>query len=101
MRVPGRTSSRLERDAGPGNARGVGGLKQRVDPHDARKPVGRTLSGRLRANAFDLHAPFPWDNAGKVPIWANAAEGAAGRLRPGSGSRSRPPTPRRTPPLQP
>src|SRR3989442_10682724 len=55
MRMPRRASARLERDAGAGRARWIGGLKQRIDPHGAGEPVGWTLARGLRTGAFDVH----------------------------------------------
>src|SRR6267143_445262 len=55
MRMPRRASARLERDAGAGRARRIGGLKQRIDPHGPGEPVGWTLARGLRTGAFDVH----------------------------------------------
>src|SRR5205823_2991158 len=35
------------------------GLEQRIDPHRACKPVGRSLTGWLRTASLDLHDVFP------------------------------------------
>src|SRR5947208_12093054 len=55
MRMPRRASARLERDAGAGRARRIGGLKQRIDPHGPGEPVGWALARGLRSGAFDVH----------------------------------------------
>ena len=54
MRVPGRARAGLEGDLIAGNARGIRGRKQRIDPHRAGELLGRTPHRRLRASLPDL-----------------------------------------------
>ena len=55
MRVPGRARAGLEGDLIAGNARGIRGRKQRIDPHRAGEILGRSPDRRLRASLPDLH----------------------------------------------
>ncbi len=56
--VPGGPGSRLEGDRGAGCARRSGGLEQRIDPHRAGEPVGRSSAGRAGTTSGDVHHYF-------------------------------------------
>ena len=47
MGMPSGTGARFEGDAGTRNKSGIGRLKERIDPHRAGEPVGRTFCGWL------------------------------------------------------
>jgi hypothetical protein len=55
MRMPRGARARFKRDAGTGNQRWIGRLKQRVDTDCAGKPICRTFARGLRTDAFDFH----------------------------------------------
>src|SRR3954469_18681064 len=55
MRVPRGARAGLERHGRAGGASRSRSLKQRIDTDSAGEPFTRTLSGRLRTNAFDFH----------------------------------------------
>src|SRR5271163_2904987 len=44
MRMPRGTGAGLEGDAGANNTRGIGRVKQRVNPHRAGEPIRRSLA---------------------------------------------------------
>src|SRR5579871_837926 len=54
MGMPCRASTRFEGYAGAGDECGIRRLKQRIDPHRAGEPFGRSFRGSLRANSFDV-----------------------------------------------
>src|SRR5207253_8427711 len=56
MGMPCSPRTWLEGDAGALNQRGIGCLEKRIDPNGSGEPICRPLSGRLRADSFDLHA---------------------------------------------
>ena len=47
MRMPRRAGARLERDTRARHPCRSGGLKQRINPHRASEPIGRTFVGSL------------------------------------------------------
>src|SRR5204863_7117342 len=55
MRVPRRSSAGLKCDAGTSYACRSVCLEQWINAHRARKPIGWTFAGGLRANSFDFH----------------------------------------------
>src|SRR6185312_5018940 len=55
MCVPRRARARLERDTGACNARRRRRREQGIETNIARKQIGRTFDGRLRATAFQFH----------------------------------------------
>jgi len=52
--VPGGAGTGFEGNAGGGDEGGVGGLEEWVDADGAGEPIGWSLAGWLRANAFDF-----------------------------------------------
>src|ERR1700733_11888291 len=55
MSVPRGARAGLEGDRGALDDGGLGRLEERVDADGAGEPVGWTLGGWLRADAFDFH----------------------------------------------
>jgi hypothetical protein len=58
MRMPCRTSARLECDACALHAGRGWRLKERIDPYCASEPVCRPFDGGLRTVSFDFHQRF-------------------------------------------
>src|SRR5207248_8383998 len=59
MRVPCRASARLEGDGVTRCPSRSSRLEQGINSYRAGKPIGRSLTGRLRATPLDLHCPSP------------------------------------------
>src|SRR5579864_4864800 len=55
MRVPCGPRARLDGEAGALNARRLGRLEERIDPHGAGEPIRRSPGGGLRADSLDVH----------------------------------------------
>jgi hypothetical protein len=72
MGVPVGPSARLERDAGPEDARGVGCREQRIDPYASGEVLGGSLPRWLRTVALDLHRTS-FDPSTKIATAGNVA----------------------------
>jgi hypothetical protein len=71
MRMPGSPRPRLERDTRTLNQCRLRRLEKRIDPYRASEPLQRPLSGRLRANSFDVHNLYaPVDGFTTPGVWA-------------------------------
>ena len=79
MRVPRRAGARLERHGCARDACRSRRLKQRIDPHRAGKPIGRTFAGRLRTTRV-ISMASPLQIAFKVVSnWVARSAGARKR----------------------
>src|SRR5215218_7755720 len=62
MRVPCAARARLEGDVSAGYAGRIARLEQRVDAHLASEVITRSLGGRPRTVAYDLHHSIPCES---------------------------------------